>query len=178
MKHGRSASQSVTKRGSQRPFDSTLFNEPEFERLVAQTEVVVSFHGAERDRERNIYVGGLHERGRGVMVEGLNVALGRFGITAVDAPKTKVAQSIAGLHPRNLTNRGRRGMGVQLEFSDGARLVFFPGRNRAEREHPSEHLIVLAHAVDGALQRFTNIPAQEGRAKALGDSGAEQVPKV
>src|SRR5579864_7885716 len=52
--------------------DSTSFDEPEFERLVADTERVVSFHGAERDRGRTIYVGGLHEEGRGLIVEGLN----------------------------------------------------------------------------------------------------------
>lgn len=139
--------------------DSTSFDEPEFERLVAETERVVSFHGAERDRGRTIYVGGLHEEGRGLMVEGLNVALQRVDIVAIDAATAKVAQSIAGLNARNLTNRGRTGRGIQLEFSDGARLVFFPGRSREERQHPNEHLILLAEAVDAVLQRLTNVAA-------------------
>jgi phage replication-related protein YjqB (UPF0714/DUF867 family) len=141
--------------------DSTSFDEPEFERLVAETELVISFHGAERDRGRNVYVGGLHERGRGLMVEGLNVALRRFDVTAVDAARAKAARSIAGLHPGNLTNRGRRGAGVQLEFSDGARLVFFRGRSRAERQHPNEHLILLAQAIDAVLRQLTNLPPSE-----------------
>lgn len=143
--------------------DSTSFDEPDFQALVAATEFVVSFHGAERDKARNIYVGGLHDEGRQLMVETLNAALQSIGIEAVDAAKSKVAQSIAGLHPRNLTNRGRGGRGVQLEFSDGARLVFFPGRSRAERQRPNEHLIVLAQAVDAVLQQLTNVPAQEER---------------
>jgi phage replication-related protein YjqB (UPF0714/DUF867 family) len=142
--------------------DSTSFDEPEFEILVADTELVVSFHGAKRDRERSIYVGGRHEEGRGLMIENLNAALQRFGIVALDAVRGKVAQSIAGLHPRNLTNRGRTGRGVQMEFSDGARLVFFPGRNRAERQRPNERLTVLAQSVDDVLQRLTNLPVQDG----------------
>jgi len=135
--------------------DSTCFDEPDFERLVADTELVVSFHGARKDRGRNIYVGGLHEEGRGLMIENLNAALQRFGIKAVDATIGKIAQSIAGLHPHNLTNRGRTGRGVQLEFSDGARLVFFPGRKRAEWLRPHERLTVLAQSVDAVLQRLT-----------------------
>jgi phage replication-related protein YjqB (UPF0714/DUF867 family) len=65
--------------------DSTSFDEPDFETLVAKTQLVVSFHGAERDQKCTIYVGGLHEEGRGLMVEALNQALGEFKIAAVDA---------------------------------------------------------------------------------------------
>ena len=153
--------------------DSTSFDEPDFEILVTETELVVSFHGAQGDRGRNIYVGGLHERGRGLMIENLNAALQRFGVVAVDAVRAKAAQSIAGVHPRNLTNRGRRGRGVQLEFSDGARLVFFPGRSRAERQRPNERLIVIAQSVDAVLQRLTNFSVQEGMGQALGDAEPE-----
>jgi phage replication-related protein YjqB (UPF0714/DUF867 family) len=142
--------------------DSTSFDEPDFEILVADTELVVSFHGARGDRGRNIYIGGLHEEGRGLMIENLNAALKRLGVVAVDAAKGKVARSIAGLHPCNLTNRGRTGQGVQFEFSDGARLVFFPGRSRAERQRPNERLTVLALSVDAVLRRLTNFPVQEG----------------
>jgi phage replication-related protein YjqB (UPF0714/DUF867 family) len=107
------------------------------------------------------------------MIENLNAALQRFGVVAVDAVRAKAAQSIAGVHPRNLTNRGRRGRGVQLEFSDGARLVFFPGRSRAERQRPNERLIVLAQSVDAVLQRLTNFSVQEGMGQALGDAEPE-----
>jgi phage replication-related protein YjqB (UPF0714/DUF867 family) len=141
--------------------DSTAFDEPDFETLIADTELVVSFHGAERDRGRTIYVGGLHEEGRRLMVEGLNADLQRFGILAVDAAKVKVAQSIAGVHPRNLTNRGRMRRGVQLEFSGGARHVFFPGSSQVERQRPNKRLTVLARSVDSVLQRLTNFPVQE-----------------
>jgi phage replication-related protein YjqB (UPF0714/DUF867 family) len=149
--------------------DSTSFDEPDFETLIAETELVVSFHGAERDRARTIYVGGLHEEGRGLMIGNLNATLQRFGIVGVDAARGKVAQSIAGLHPRNLTNRGRRRRGVQLEFSDGARLVFFPGRSRRERQRPNERLTVLARSVDSVLQRLTNFLFRNRRATTCDD---------
>jgi len=129
---------------------STSFDEPDFEVLVEKTALVVAFHGAERDGGRNIYVGGLHEEGRRLMVEALNAVLRQLGILAVDATDGAVAESISGLHPRNLTNRGQTGRGIQLEFSVGARLVFFPGKSRTER-HPNEHLALLAESIDDVL---------------------------
>jgi phage replication-related protein YjqB (UPF0714/DUF867 family) len=140
---------------------STSFDEPDFEALVADTELVVSFHGAQGDRGRNIYVGGLHEEGRALMIDALNPALHRFGIVAVDAARAKDKPSIAGLDGRNLTNRGRTGRGIQLEFSDRARLAFSPGRSRVQRQHPKQHLAILAQTVDAVLQRLTNFPVRE-----------------
>jgi len=147
--------------------DSISFDEPDFEALVANTELVISFHGKRRDRSQNVYVGGRHEEGRGLMIENLNAALQRFGVVAVDATTGKVAQSIAGLHPCNLTNRGRLGRGVQLEFSHGSRLVFSPGRNQAERQRPSERLTVLAQTVDAVLRRLTNLPVPDRMAQGI-----------
>lgn len=136
--------------------DSTSFDEPDFESLVERTEVVVSFHGAERDQGRNIYIGGLHEKGRGLMVEALNGSLGQFEILSVDATGGVGAQSIAGLHPRNLTNRGQTGRGIQLEFSEDARLVFFAGKSRMGRQQPNERLSLLAQTIDGVLEQVVN----------------------
>ena len=85
------------------------------------------------------------------MVEALNGALGEFKTLAVDATATATSQSIAGLHPRNLTNRSQIGRGIQLEFSEGARLVFFPGKAKAERQKPKGNLVILAEAIDGVL---------------------------
>jgi phage replication-related protein YjqB (UPF0714/DUF867 family) len=75
--------------------------------LVRETNYIISFHGAERDRTRTIYVGGLHEEGRRLVIEALKDDLYQYGITAVDAARSADAQTIAGLSPRNLTNRGR-----------------------------------------------------------------------
>jgi phage replication-related protein YjqB (UPF0714/DUF867 family) len=147
--------------------DSTRFDEPDFTRLAAETEMIVSFHGAELDQERRVYVGGLHEQGRAIMIHSLNAELAPYKILAVDATEAGAAQSIAGLHPNNLTNRGRTGRGIQLEFSEAARLTFFPGKSRAARQQPNEHLPVLARSIDAALQRLTNFPAFSSSAKRL-----------
>lgn len=147
--------------------DSTRFDEPDFTRLAAETEFIVSFHGAEGDQERRVYVGGLHEKGRAIMIQSLNAHLVPYKILAVDATEAGAAQSIAGLHPLNLTNRGRTGRGIQLEFSDAARLALFPGKSRAARQQPNDCLPVLARSIDAALQRLTNIPAFSSSANSL-----------
>jgi phage replication-related protein YjqB (UPF0714/DUF867 family) len=137
---------------------STTFDEPDFVALVPETDCIVSFHGAERDRTRTIYVGGLHEEGRRQLVEALNGDLNPYGITAVDATRSKDARTIAGLSLHNLTNRGKAGRGVQLEFSEGARLVFFPGKSRTERQRPNVNLDVLARSIDRVLSGLTGFP--------------------
>jgi phage replication-related protein YjqB (UPF0714/DUF867 family) len=135
--------------------DSTTFDEPEFVALVQDTDFVISFHGAERDRTRTIYVGGLHKDGRRLVIEALNGDLNQCGLTAVDATRSADAQTIAGLSPRNLTNRGRKGQGVQLEFSKGARRVFFAGESRTQRQRPNTNLGVLARSIDRVLRELT-----------------------
>ncbi|MGB8006527.1 MAG: poly-gamma-glutamate hydrolase family protein [Terriglobales bacterium] len=139
--------------------DSTTFDEPEFVALVQEADYVITFHGAERDRTRTIYVGGLHEEGRRLVIEALKGDLNEYGITAVDATRSADAQTIAGVNPHNLTNRGRMGQGVQLEFSRGARLVFFPGESRTHRQRPNANLGVLARSIDRALRELTGFPA-------------------
>jgi phage replication-related protein YjqB (UPF0714/DUF867 family) len=131
--------------------DSRTFDEPEFEKLVAKTDLVVSFHGKKRDQSRTIYVGGLHQQGRGLMIQALNKALGRFKLSAVDATVGNSNKSIAGLEPDNLTNRGQFGGGIQLEFTRAARLVFFPSKGRVQRTKPKENLRLLAETIDGVL---------------------------
>jgi phage replication-related protein YjqB (UPF0714/DUF867 family) len=138
--------------------DSTTFDEPDFVALIPETDCIFSFHGAERDKTRTIYVGGLHEKGRRQIAEALNGDLNPYGITAVDATRSKDTRTIAGLSPHNLTNRGRAGPGVQLEFSEGARLVFFPGKSRTERQRPNANLGVLARSVDRVLGGLTGFP--------------------
>ena len=145
--------------------DSVLYDEPEMVALTGQTELILTFHGAERDRSHQIYVGGLHEQGRKAMSAELNAALRQFHIEAVDASQSAATQAIAGLHPRNLTNRGRMGRGILLEFSEGARLVFFPGKSRVEGQRPNENLALLAATVDAALERVINQTLDSGQTK-------------
>ncbi len=137
---------------------STRFDKPDLMRLLRQTQFVLSFHGAGGSKQRKVYVGGLYDEGRRVLLEALNADLAPFGITAVDATKGRRAEEIAGKSAQNITNRGRRGEGVQLEFSRGARLAFFESLTRAGRRQPRAALGVLARSIDRALGELTRRP--------------------
>lgn len=112
---------------------------------------VLSIHGAEGVK-KIVCVGGLYYRGKSVLIDYLNADLAALGVTVVDATQHARGEGIAGLSPRNLTNRGRRGQGVQLEFTEGARRVFLPDLDtRAGRENPSPHLARLTASIERAI---------------------------
>jgi len=135
--------------------DSTGFDEPEFLKLAPLCEFVLSVHGANGEAEKTIYVGGLYERGKTLLIDQLNADLSVVGIAAVDAAGVSGGEGIAGLSRQNLTNRGVRRQGVQLEFSEGARRVFFPDLDSREgREHPSPHLALLTASVERAIAQL------------------------
>ena len=136
--------------------DSTGFDEPTFQELAAQCDFVLSVHGANGKAKGIILVGGLYEAGKALLIEYLSADLAAADIKAVDAVKHPRGAGIAGMSPQNLTNRGRRRQGVQLEFSEAARRVLFPELDsRAGREHPSSHLALLAAAIERALAELT-----------------------
>jgi hypothetical protein len=43
-----------------------------------------------------------------------------------------------------------------LEFSEGARLVFFSGKSKVQRRQPKENLVILAEAINGVLDQVVN----------------------
>ena len=137
---------------------STRFNEPTLLRLLPQTQFVLSFHGEGSKRGRTIYVGGLYDEGRHALLESLNAGLADLGVRALDALASRHAEEIAGRSPDNITNCGRLGAGVQLEFSLGARLAFFESLTRAGRRQPRAALGVLARSIDRALGELTRRP--------------------
>src|SRR5262245_26549674 len=100
---------------------STLFDEPTLLGLLPRTNFVLAVYGADGTQERVVYVGGRWDAGRAVVTESINAATGKQGIHALDAPA-----HLRGTEPRNLTNRGKFGYGIQLEFSRGARNHLFP----------------------------------------------------
>jgi phage replication-related protein YjqB (UPF0714/DUF867 family) len=55
---------------------------------------------------------------------------------------------LAGVHPLNICNRGRRGMGVQLEFTRSLR-----DRLMQSRPNPDGAFARLVTAIDRAIQR-------------------------
>jgi phage replication-related protein YjqB (UPF0714/DUF867 family) len=60
----------------------------------------------------------------------------------------------AGLHPRNLCNRGRQARGLQLELSEGLRGRLFRSLDRRGRQHPTPAFHQLARSLRAALDEY------------------------
>ena len=134
---------------------STRFNEPTLLALLPQTKFVVAFHGSEQAGQPLAYVGGKWKQGRGVLVEAINSTVKEHGLRATDATEGSAPNHLRGLDDGNLTNRGKSGEGVQIEFSREARnLLFPPNASRESRGRRSAHLRPLAKCLQLAIQRL------------------------
>ena len=94
---------------------STTFDEPDALEIVRRSETVISIHGCSEEEEV-VHVGGIDFRLRECIEERLRQA-------GFKTPRG--ARSLRGLDKRNICNRCRRGMGVQLEISKGLRTRMF-----------------------------------------------------
>jgi phage replication-related protein YjqB (UPF0714/DUF867 family) len=90
---------------------SHRFDEPECLGLLADCSVVLTVHGC-KGAEDKVALGGLDHGLR----QRLTAALAQAGIAVVPEPHRFPAT-----HPQNICNRGRSGMGVQLEISGSLR---------------------------------------------------------
>ena len=126
---------------------STLFDEPTLLGLLPRTNFVLALHGAAETDEQVVYVGGNWDAGGATITDMINAATAAHGIHASEAPA-----HLRGGEPRNLTNRGKFGRGIQLEFSRGARnLLFPPDCSREARGLRSARLGSLAQALNSSL---------------------------
>ena len=129
---------------------STLFDEPTLLALLPRTNFVLTLHGANDTSDPVVYVGGRWEEGRATMTAMINAATAKHGIHATEAPA-----HLGDTEPTNLTNRGKLGHGIQLEFSRAARnLLFPPDCSRQARGRRSPRLRALARAIHNGLQRL------------------------
>lgn len=134
---------------------SMHFDEPTLAGMLPKTAFVVSFHGASDAAEPLVYVGGKWTLGRQTMIASINKAVGEHGIRAVDAIESQAAAHLQGMDDSNLTNRGKRGEGVQLEFSRGSRnLLFPPDASREARGRRSVPLRPLATSIHAATKQL------------------------
>jgi phage replication-related protein YjqB (UPF0714/DUF867 family) len=128
---------------------STQIDEPTLLALLPRTKFILTFHGA-NGADPVAYVGGRWDAGRATMTAMINAATATHGIHAMEAPA-----HLRGVEPTNLTNRGKLGHGIQLEFSRGARnLLFPPDCSREARGRRSRRLSALARAIHTGLQRL------------------------
>lgn len=126
---------------------STHFDEPKAIKLVAAVDYTVSWH-ATADPEVTTYVGGRDAK----LIKKVTAELRAAGFTVA----ATVPDKIGGDSPRNIVNRNRRGMGVQLEISRGQRAQFFANGKlgRAWIENPAHRTRAFYRyvaAVDRAL---------------------------
>jgi len=136
---------------------STKFDEPTLLSLLPRTAFITSFHGADGAGAGTpvVYVGGAWSLGRQTMIASINAASKKHGMHATDAVEHAAAASFQGVDKSNITNRGRLGEGVQLEFSREARnLLFPPNASREARGRRSKILRPLASAIQGALAQL------------------------
>jgi phage replication-related protein YjqB (UPF0714/DUF867 family) len=121
---------------------STNFDEPRCVELVQESDTVVAIHG-EASSERFVFLGGKDDE-LGVQ---LKAALQRYGY----AVKMHENPDLHGLAAENICNRGRHGVGVQLELSSGLRRTFFQSLTDTGRKKPTDELVRFAAAVREGL---------------------------
>jgi phage replication-related protein YjqB (UPF0714/DUF867 family) len=132
---------------------SSRFDEPVALDLVSGMERVVTVHG-HRASEAKVFLGG---RDR-VLGDALVSSLLEAGVNAAWSTRS----STRGIHTNNICNRGRRGMGVQLEFSRGLRERMFQGLASRRTRHRTALFHVVVDALRKALgpvKRVTTDPA-------------------
>ena len=139
---------------------STAFDEPTLKGLLLQAGFVVAFHGASEAPEPLVYVGGKWTRGRQIVTESINATFKGHGIRATDAIEDAVPAQLRGLDDSNITNLGKSGQGVQLEFSREARnLLFPPDSSREARGRRSPALRALAASLHAATKQLCETAA-------------------
>jgi phage replication-related protein YjqB (UPF0714/DUF867 family) len=121
---------------------STNFDEPRCVELVQESDTVVAIHG-EASSELFVFLGGRDDE-LGVQ---LKAALERYGY----AVKIHENPDLHGLAAENICNRGRHGVGVQLELSSGLRRTFFQSLTDTGRKKPTDELVRFAAAVREGL---------------------------
>jgi phage replication-related protein YjqB (UPF0714/DUF867 family) len=121
---------------------STNFDEPRCVELVQKSNTVVAIHG-EGSSELSVFLGGRDEK----LSAKLKEALEGYGFTV----KTHENSDLHGLNEVNICNRGRHGVGVQLELSSGLRQTFFQSLTDKGREKPTDELARFAAALREGL---------------------------
>jgi len=121
---------------------STNFDEPRCVELVQESDTVVAIHGEGSD-ELSIFLGGRDDE----LCTQLKAVLELYGFTV----KTHGNPDLHGLATTNICNRGRHGVGVQLELSSGLRQTFFQSLTAKGRKNPTDELVRFVTAVREGL---------------------------
>ena len=92
---------------------SHIFDEPTCIRAVECHDIVVTIHGC-NNSEEIVFLGGMHQ----ILIDKI-----AEGITNIGVDVRTENHRFPGKHRNNICNRGRSGMGVQIELSEPLREV-------------------------------------------------------
>lgn len=122
---------------------STNFDYPKILNLVRKMPNVIAIHG-EKSNNKIVYLGGA------------DIRLGKFIRSSLEANGFSVEEhhkpELQGKSDKNICNRGKNGMGVQLEISSGLRKTFFNSLSAKGRGKPTDSLNVFSFAVREGLR--------------------------
>ena len=119
---------------------SRKFDEPLGLEIARHARTVITIHGC-RDTKAITYLGGRHHRLKLQIKQALLAA----GFAAVDGLR------FPGINPKNICNKNRSGMGVQLEISIGMRKRLFEDITRLHRKRITPCFIDYVHALHGGI---------------------------
>ena len=106
------------------------------------SDIVLAIHGEGSD-ELSVFIGGRDDE----LCAQLKLVLERYGFTV----KLHGNPDLHGLAAENICNRGRHGVGIQLELSSGLRQTFFQSLTPNGRKNPTDELLRFAAAVREGL---------------------------
>lgn len=141
---------------------STHFDEPQCLAIQAASYYTVSYHGSAGD-DLTTHLGG----GDTVMRDRIGDALTAAGF-ACDIASTE----IDGNDPANITQKNRRGMGVQLELSRGQRAAFFPGGDLSRAMRDSGQRTPAFRAYVAAIASVLSPEDPDGRLRVYARDSA------
>jgi phage replication-related protein YjqB (UPF0714/DUF867 family) len=122
---------------------SHKFDEPEGVAIVASSVKALAIHGEASKQAAVVYLGGRDKELGAFLRQHLEGA----GFTVT----THADARLQGVDPNNICNRGRSGLGVQLELSEALRLQFFPSLDAKGRAAPRKRFYEFVQAVRAAL---------------------------
>ena len=128
---------------------STLFDEPMCLTLIGQSDVVLTIHGEDTDKD-----------GEGVFVGGRNTELGLALGEALRAKGFDVRKHpdsrLQGLETENVCNRGKSGRGVQFELSRSIREEMFSSLSREGRKCTTAKFDAFVDAIRSVLEEASH----------------------
>lgn len=120
---------------------SRKFDEPMGTDIARHARTVIAIHGC-KDTKVMTYLGGRHYQLKSEIRNALTAA----GFQAVDSKR------FPGINPKNICNRNRSGMGVQLEISIGMRRLLFRHIERLRRKHITPCFLAYVHALQESIK--------------------------